>query len=87
MIITSMITDDTKSCYQLMKTMTKFEKETGHRLYVFKKTKYNSELIEVRDTARALTRSVHSHKHDLLAVPLTVLLHHPITSMTRILPY
>ena len=29
--------DDTKSCYQLIETMTEFEKETRHRLYVFTK--------------------------------------------------
>ena len=35
--ITIMITelDDTKSCYQLIKTMTEFEKETRYQLYVF----------------------------------------------------
>ena len=27
--------DNTKSCYQLIKTITKFEKETEHRLYNF----------------------------------------------------
>ena len=26
---------DIKSCYQLIKTITKFEKEAGHHLYVF----------------------------------------------------
>ena len=31
--------DDTKSCYQLIKTMTKFEKETRHPLYVLIKKK------------------------------------------------
>ena len=30
-----------------------------------------------------MTRSVHLHRHDGLTVPLTVLLHYPITSMTR----
>ena len=30
-------TDDTKCCYQLIKTMTQFEKEIRHRLYVFLK--------------------------------------------------
>ena len=27
-------TDDTKCCYQLIKTMTQFEKEIRHRFYV-----------------------------------------------------
>ena len=31
--------DSTQSCYQLIKAMTKFEKETKHRLYVFIKEK------------------------------------------------
>ena len=34
-----------------------------------------------------MTRSVHLHRHDGLTVPLTVLLHYPITSMTRKLSY
>ena len=45
-------TDDTKCCYQLIKTMTQFEKEIRHRLYVFlKKTTVNSAKCET--TARA----------------------------------
>ena len=32
-----------------------------------------------------MTRSVPSYRHDVVTVPLTVLLHCPITSMTRIL--
>ena len=32
-----------------------------------------------------MSRSVPSYKHDVLTVPLTDLLHYPITSMTRIL--
>ena len=31
--------DGTKYCYQVIKTMTKFEKKTRHRLYVFIKKK------------------------------------------------
>ena len=31
--------EDTKSCYKIVKTMTKFEKENRHRLYVFSKKK------------------------------------------------
>ena len=34
--------DNTKSCYQLIKTMTKFEKATRHRLYIFIKKIVNS---------------------------------------------
>ena len=38
LVIMSMIKtelDDMKSCYNLIKTMTKFEKETTHKLHVF----------------------------------------------------
>ena len=37
----------TKFCYQLIKTMKNFEKETRHRLFVF--SKRNSSLGEMRD--------------------------------------
>ena len=62
--------DDKKACYQLVKTVTKFEKETRHQLYVFKKTKNNSLLDEMRDNSAHMTRSVHSHRHDALTVSL-----------------
>ena len=58
--------DDTKSCYQLIKTMKKYEKEIRHRLYVFiKMSTVNSAKCDT--TARA---------HDAfcpltLTVPLT----------------
>ena len=80
------ILDEKKACYQLIKILRKFEKETGHRLYVFIKTK-NSLLGEMRDSSAHMTRSVHSHRHDALTVPLTVLLHCSITNMTRTLSY
>ena len=34
--------DDKKASYQLIKTMTKFEKESRYQLYVFIKTKNNT---------------------------------------------
>ena len=34
--------DDEKACYQLIKTVTKFEKESRYQLYVFRKTKNNT---------------------------------------------
>ena len=46
--------DDTKSCYQLIKTMTKFGKEIKYRLYVFTKNNdnnNNSLLGEMRDNS------------------------------------
>lgn len=47
--------DDTRSCYQLIKTMTKLEKETRHRLYVSlkkkKKQKKSSQLGKMRDSS------------------------------------
>ena len=64
----------------------KFEKETRHRLgfYVFiKKRKRKKKATVTRRNARQqyMTRSVHLHRHDVLSVPLTVLLHCPITNM------
>ena len=64
--------DDTKSCYQLMKTMAKFEKETRNRLYVFIKKKLLTRRNAEQQHAH-MTRSVHLHMHDVLTVPLTVL--------------
>ena len=43
--------DDKKACYQLIKTMTKFEKESRYQLYVFIKTKNNT--AECETTAPA----------------------------------
>ena len=46
--------DDTRSCYQLIKTMTKFGKEIKYRLYVFTKNSdnnNNSLLGEMRDNS------------------------------------
>ena len=86
-ITTDKTLDDKKACYQLVTTMKKFEKETRHRLYVFIKTKNNSLLGEMRDNSAHMTRSVHSHRHDALTVPLMVLLHCSITNMTCTLSY
>ena len=67
--------------------MTKFEKETRHRLYVLIKKNNNSNSFKqltrrnVRQLRTHLTRSVHLHGHDVLTVPFTVLLHCPNTSM------
>ena len=66
--------------------MTKFEKETRHRLYVFIKNQRLTQRNARQQRAHA-TCSVHLHWHDVLTVPLTVLLHRPVTSMTQILPY
>ena len=48
-IIWGLTLDDTNSCYQLIKTMTKFEKETRHRLYFFIKKKHY--LDDIRDNS------------------------------------
>ena len=71
--------DDMKSCYQLIKTMTKFEEKTRHQ---FHKTTVNSAKCET-----IVRTHVHLHRHDVLIVPLTVLLHGPITSMMSTLSY
>ena len=41
----------------------------------------------MRDKSARITRSVHFHSHNVLTVPLAVLLHRPTTSMTRLLSY
>ena len=66
--------------------MTKFEKETRHRLYVFIKNQRLTQQNARQQRAHA-TCSVHFHWHDVLTVPLTVLGHRPITSMRHMLPY
>ena len=60
--------------------MTKFEKETRHWLYVFIKKKLLTQQI-ARQQAMHMMGSVHLHRYDVLTVPVTVLLHCPITSM------
>ena len=59
--------DDLNSCFQLVRTMTKFERENRHQLYVFiKKTTINS--------AKCATTSltVHLHRHDVSTVLLVL---------------
>ena len=64
--------------------MTKFEKETKHQLYVFTKIKQQLTRRNARQQRAHMTLSGPVlHRHDMLTVPLTVLLHCPITSMTR----
>ena len=57
--------DDTMSCYQLIKTMTKFEKQTNHRLsaerlnVVMNAEKHSSLLNKVHcNSAHKMTRTV-----------------------------
>ena len=78
-------TDDTKCCYQLIKTMTQFEKEIRHRFYVFLKKKRQLTQRNARQQRARMTYSVHLHRHDVLTVPLTVLSNCPITSVTQTL--
>ena len=65
--------------------MTKFGKETRHQ-YVFIKKQHLVNSAKCQTKAH-ITRSLHFHRHDVLIVPLTVLLQCPITSMTRTLSY
>lgn len=69
--------------------MTKFEIETRRRLYVFIEKKQQQQLTQqnVRQQHMYMMQSVHQHRHDMFTVPLTVLLHHSITSMMHILSY
>ena len=66
--------------------MTKFEKETRYKLYVFIKNQQSTQRNTIQHHT-LMTRSVHLHGHDVLPVPLTVLLHCPIKSMKRMLSY
>ena len=67
--------------------VTKFGKETRDRLwlYVFIKKRKKKKQQLTRQNARQqyMTRSVQLPWHGVLTVPLTVLLHCPITHMTR----
>lgn len=63
--------EDTKSCYKIVKTMTKFEKENRHWLYMFIKTTVN--LMKCKTT--------------VWAPWTVLVLHCPITSMIRALSY
>ena len=70
MLITSLITDQMgqhKVLLPINKTIAKFEKETKHLLHVFIK------MTKTVTSAKCL------HRHDVLNVPLTVLLHCLIT--------
>ena len=54
--------------------MTEFEKETKRRVYIFIKiSTFNSAKCET--TARAHDAFCHLHRHDVLTVPLTVLIY------------
>ena len=75
--------DDKKDTYQLIKTMTKFEKETRYQLYVFIKTTVYSAKCET--TAPAHDAFFPLIRHDVLTVPLTVLVHCQIPGMMRML--
>ena len=48
--------------------MTETEKETGHQLYIFIKKNNNSLLSKMQDNSAL-------HRHDMLTVPLTVLIY------------
>ena len=63
---------------QWVKTMTKFEREIIHRLYVFIK-----KLNKLRKNKVDTTSIVHLHRHDMS----TVCIHCPITSITCTLSY
>ena len=67
--------------------MKKFEKETRHRLYVFKKIKQKSTRKNARQQHARMTLSVHLHRHDVLHLSLTVLLRCPITIIVLIMKF
>ena len=57
--------------------------------YIFSWKKKQQQLTQqnARQQHAHMTCSVYLHKHDVLTVPLTVLLHYQITRMTCTLPY
>ena len=61
--------------------MTKFEKATRHRLYIFIKKKLLT-LQDLREQHVHMVCSVLLPRHEVLIVPLTVLLHYTITNYT-----
>ena len=77
--------DDTKSCYQLMKTMAKFEKETRHRLYVFIKKK-TVDSAKCGTTARAHDAFCPPTHAWRVNCPFNCPIHSPSTSMTHHCP-
>ena len=64
--------DDTKSCYQLIKTMTKFEMETWSDETSI--MRFHTQLTPryAGQQRVTLTRAVHSYRHDVLIVPLVL---------------
>ena len=66
--------DETKSCYQLIKTKTKFEKEIKNQSYIVMKKNWQLTWWNVRQQCVHMTCSVHLHRHDMLTFLLTVLL-------------
>ena len=76
--------DDTKSCYQLIKTMTNLWKKLDIDFtFSLKKRKEKKQLTWQNATQQHMQMmySVHLHWHDVLTFSLTVLLHCPIRSM------
>ena len=71
--------DSTKSCYHLIQTMTKFEKQTSHWWYVFMKQRLNR--LNVWPQHAFVTRTVYLQRHDAF----TDQQHCPIINMTRTL--
>ena len=65
-------------------TMTKFEKETRHWLNFFIKLTKKNQLTGGNERKQLvhMTCSVHLHRHDVLTVSLTILLHRSITRVT-----
>ena len=90
LLITSVITDRIRRyevLLSIIQNYDKFEKETSHQLYIFIERKQHLAWWNVRQQHAYMTSSVHLHKRDLLIIPLTVLLHCPITSMMHTLSY
>ena len=76
-----------KSCYQLIKSITKFENYKLDISFMFSWKKKPVNLAKCETRVCAHDTFCYLHCYDMLTVPLTILLYCPITSMTRTLSY
>ena len=79
--------DDTKSFYQLIKTMKILRKKLDYGCTFWQKKKKQLTRQNARQQRPHTTGSVPSHGHHVFTVPLNCPIHCPVTSMTRTLSY
>ena len=76
-------------CYKLIKIWQNLKKklDNSYQVFIFIKKQQQLSWQNVGQRHVHMTSSVHFHRHDMIIVPLTVLLHCPITSMICTLYY